>query len=121
MSARALLVACARCGVSLTPEGDGIRVRGPRLARDELLPEIRTHKAELLVLLKHPALPGTIGATITTAPVTTTPTRRALPPDGPQKRWAYDWQGKPVNLFGLRPGEEGRPPVFVVPKPEGLQ
>jgi hypothetical protein len=51
----------------------------------------------------------------------TTTARQSLPHDGPGSRWAYDWRGVPVNLFGLRPGEDGRPPIFLSPKPEGLQ
>jgi hypothetical protein len=51
----------------------------------------------------------------------TTPARQSLPHDGPSSRWAYDWRGVPVNLFGLRPGEDGRPPIFLSLKPEGLQ
>jgi hypothetical protein len=121
MTAASVLALCAARGVRLEPAGDGFRVHGPKSARAELKPLVLEHKAELLDLLKRPALPGTTGTTITTTPVTTAPTRRALPPDGPQERWAYDWRGRPVNLFGLRPGEDGRPPVFVVPKPEGLQ
>jgi hypothetical protein len=30
-------------------------------------------------------------------------------PDG----WGYDWRGKLVDLNCLRPGEDGRPPIFV--------
>jgi len=114
MSARALLEACAGLGVTLAQEGDGIRVRGPRPARDELLPEIRAHKSELLKVLGSPAMPGT------TVTMTTTTARQPLPPDGPGERWAGDWRGRPANLFGLRPGEDGLSPVFVLPKPEGL-
>jgi hypothetical protein len=44
-----------------------------------------------------------------------------LPSEGPGERWAYDWRGVPVNLFGLRPGEDGKAPIFVSAKPEGLQ
>jgi hypothetical protein len=102
---------CAQLGVSLTPEGDGIRVRGPRPARDELLPEIRKLKPELLAVLR------SLGPPRTSTTVTTT-TRQPLPPDGPREQLAYDWRGRPVNLFGLRPG--GRSPIFVLPKPEGL-
>jgi hypothetical protein len=118
VTAVALLATCAQLGVTLTPEGaDQIRVRGPRPARDGLLPSIRALKPELLKVLKRPALPGT-GTTGTT---TKAPTRRPLPPDGPGQAWAYNWRGVPVNLFGLRAGEDGRPPIFVSPKPAGLQ
>jgi hypothetical protein len=42
---------------------------------------------------------------------------RPLAPAG----FGYDWRGRLVDLRGLRPGEDGRPPIFVSPKPEGLQ
>jgi hypothetical protein len=35
-------------------------------------------------------------------------TRAPLPPDGHGNRWAYDFLGRPVNLWGLRKGEDGR-------------
>lgn len=54
MSAVRLLATCAQLGVTLTLEGNRIRVRGPRPARDELLPEIRKLKPELLAALKRP-------------------------------------------------------------------
>jgi len=45
-----------------------------------------------------------------TDPKTPTPSPRApLPPDSPGNRWAYDFRGIQVNLWGLRPGEDGRP------------
>lgn len=34
--------------------------------------------------------------------------REPLPPDSPGNRWARDWRGRPVNLWGLRKGENGR-------------
>jgi hypothetical protein len=34
--------------------------------------------------------------------------REPLPPDSPGNRWARDWRGRPVNLWGLRKGEDGR-------------
>ena len=111
MSALELLATCAQRGVTLTPEGDGLRVRGPRPARDELLPAIRKLKPELLKVLKHPALFST---TTTTMSGTTT---RPLAPIG----WGYDWKGTLVDLRGLRPGEDGRPPIFISAKPEGVQ
>lgn len=107
MSAARLLTTCADRGVTLTPEGDGLRVRGPRPARDELLPAIRKLKPELLKVLKRPALPGT----------TTKTTARPLAPMG----WGFDWKGTLVDLRGLRPGEDSRPPSFTSPKPAGLQ
>jgi hypothetical protein len=36
------------------------------------------------------------------------PPRAPLPPDSTGNRWAYDWRGRPVNLWRLRPGEDGR-------------
>ena len=59
MTAIAILAMCADRGVTLTLEGEGIRVRGPSPARGELLPDIRAHKPELLQILKSPAQPGT--------------------------------------------------------------
>jgi hypothetical protein len=106
VTAHALLATCARLGVSLTPEGDGLRVRGPRPARDELLPEIRKLKPELLKVLRAPATLGTSGTTT-----------KPLAPMG----WGYDWRGALADLRGARPGEDGRPPIFMSAKPEGLQ
>jgi hypothetical protein len=105
VSAARLLATCAQRGVTLTPEGDGLRVRGPRPARDELLPEIRKLKPELLKVLKSPAL------------FSTSTTARPMAPEG----WGYDWRGQLVDLRGLRPGEDGRPPIFTAPKPVGVQ
>jgi hypothetical protein len=34
--------------------------------------------------------------------------RPPLPPDGNGSRWAYDWRGRPVNLWGLRIGKSSR-------------
>lgn len=121
MTALDVIATCAERGIQLIPEGDSLRVRGPRKVRDELLPEIAKHKPEIVRVLKSPALPGTTGTTVTTSPVTTAPTRQPLPPDGPREPWAYDWLGRPVNPFGLRPGDDGRSPIFVLPKPKGLQ
>jgi len=111
VTALALLETCSQRGVTLTPEGDGLRVRGPRPARDELLPAIRRLKPELLKVLKSPAL---FSAPNTTMCGTTT---RPLAPMG----WGYDWKGTLVDLRGLRPGEDGKAPIFVSAKPEGLQ
>jgi hypothetical protein len=36
------------------------------------------------------------------------PARTPLPKDGPGNRWAYDWRGRPVNLWGLRKGKDLR-------------
>ena len=105
MTAVALLAMCRSRGVELVADGARIVLKGPQAARDELRPMVAAHKLELLAALRSP----------------TTTTRQPLPPDGPGQAWAYNWQGRPVNLFGLRPGEDGRPPIFMVPKPEGLQ
>jgi len=35
-------------------------------------------------------------------------TRTSLPKASQGNRWAYDWRGRPVNLWGLRKGEDGR-------------
>jgi hypothetical protein len=105
MTVAALLDTCTQRGVTLTPEGDGIRVRGPIPARDELLPAIRKLKPELLKVLKRPAL------------FNTTTTARPLAPAG----FGYDWRGQLVDLRGLRSGEDNRAPIFTSPKPDGLQ
>jgi hypothetical protein len=97
MSARALLATCAQRGVTLTPEGDGLRVRGPRPARDELLPAIRKLKPELLAVLKRPALPGTTSMATTHAP------------SCPGPAWQKDWCGRWVNLAGLHGGGDALP------------
>ena len=104
MTAYALLATCAQRGVTLTPEGDGLRVRGPRPARDQLLPEIRKLKPEILRVLKRPDLSGT---TTTTGGTTTRP----LAPSG----WGHDWRGRLADLRGLRPGEDDRSPIFTSP------
>jgi hypothetical protein len=95
MSAATLLATCARLGVALTVEGESIRVRGPAHVRDQLLPEIRRLKPELRKVLHQAGCPG--------------PT------------WQKDWRGRWVDLAGLRPGEDGRPPIFTAPKPVGVQ
>jgi hypothetical protein len=105
MSALDILAMCHARGVQLVADGARIVLRGHQAARDEMRPLVAAHKLELLATLRSPA----------------TTTRAPLPPDRPGERWAYDWKGKPVNLFGLRPGEDGRRPVFVAPKPVGLQ
>ncbi len=53
----------------------------------------------------------------TAAAPTTDTTATPMAPIG----WGYDWRGRLVDLRGLRPGEDGRPPIFMVPKPAGLQ
>jgi hypothetical protein len=35
------------------------------------------------------------------------------------QRLQYDWRGQLVDLTGLRPGEDGRAPIFVSPKARG--
>jgi len=32
--------------------------------------------------------------------------RAPLPPDSPGNRWAYDWRGRPVNLWGMLAGDD---------------
>lgn len=59
------------------------------------------------------ALPGIDTPTATMSGTTTRP----LATIG----WGYDWKGTLVDLRGLRPGEDGRPPIFISAKPEGLQ
>lgn len=116
MTALDLLAMCAERGVTLAQAGKNIRVRGPRPARDELLAKIRELKPQLLAMLKRPALPGA-GTTATTTEVAT---RQALPPDGPRERWAYDWRGRPVNVWGSNELEDNAV-LFVVTKPRGVQ
>jgi hypothetical protein len=100
MSALDILAMCHARGVQLVADGGRILLKGHQSGRDEMRPLVAAHKLELLAELRSP-----------------TTTRRApLPPDGHGERWAYDWQGRPVNLFWLRPGEDGRPPVFTAPK-----
>ena len=105
MTARDILAMCHARGVQIVADGARIVLKGPQAARDELRPLVAAHKLELLAELRSP----------------TTATRQPLPPDGPGERWAYDWRGQPANLFGLRAGENSRPPIFTSPKPEGLQ
>ena len=83
MTAAALLAICARLGITLAVEGSGIRVRGPRPAREELLPEIRRLKPELVKVLRQSACPG--------------PT------------WQKDWRGQWVDLAGLHGGGDALP------------
>jgi hypothetical protein len=105
MTALALFAQCQARGVQLVADGARIILKGPQAARDEMRPLVVAHKLELLAELRSP----------------TTATRQPLPPDGPGQRWSYDWRGVPVNLHGLRPGEDDRSPVFVSSKPEGVQ
>jgi len=105
MTSLDVLALCRARGVQLVTDGGRIVLRGPQAARDEVRPLVAAHKLELLAELRSP----------------TTTTRQPLPPDGSGQRWSYDWRGVPVNLHGLRPGEDGRSPVFVCPRPEGLQ
>ena len=107
MTARDILAMCHARGVQLVADGARIVLKGPQAARDELRPLVAARKLELLAELR--------------SPTTTTTTRQPLPPDGPGQGWAYNWKGQPVNLWGLRPGEGGRPPVFTAPKPVGVQ
>jgi hypothetical protein len=50
--AAVLLATCARLGITLIADGTSLRVRGPRHVRDQLMPEIKAHKEELLTLLR---------------------------------------------------------------------
>jgi hypothetical protein len=103
MTALDVLALCRSRGVELVPDGGRLLLRGPQAARDELRELVRGRKLELLAELRSVAA------------------RAPLPPNVPGERWSYDWRGQPVNLFGARPGEDGRPPIFVCPRPEGLQ
>ena len=105
MTAASILATCAARGVQLVADGARILLKGPQAARDELRPLVIAHKLELLAVLRNP----------------TTATRQPLPPDGPGQIWQRDWLGRPVNTWGCRPGEDGRPPIFVCPRPEGIQ
>ena len=105
MTALDLLALCRARGVELVADGARIVLHGRQAGRDEVRPLVAAHKLELLAALRS----------------LTTTTRQPLPPAGPGQRWSYDWRGRPVNLFGARPGEDGRPPVFLCPRPEGLQ
>ncbi len=51
-SANTLLYRSQELGVSLWAEGSSIRYRGQRSAVESLLPEIKSHKSELLAILK---------------------------------------------------------------------
>ena len=103
MTALDLLAMCHARGVQLVADGARIVLRGHQAARDELRPLVAAQKLELLAELRSPA------AT----------TRAPSQSDGPAERWAYDWRGRFVNLYGLRPGEDGRPPIFTATKPKG--
>lgn len=83
MTVAVLLATCARLGVTLAPEGNGIRVRGPRHVREQLRPEIRRLKPELLRTLQQGACPG--------------PT------------WQKDWRGRWIDLAGLHGGGDALP------------
>ena len=105
MTALALIATCQTRGVQLVADGARIVLKGPQAARDEVRPLVAAHKLELLAVLRSP----------------TTTTRAPLPPDGPGETWQRDYLGRPVNTWGCRPDEDGRPPIFVSPKPEGVQ
>lgn len=105
MTALDILAMCHARGVQLVADGGRIVLRCHQAARDEMRPLVAAHKLELLAELRSPA----------------TATRRPLPPARPGERWQRDYLGRPVNTFGLRPGEDERPPIFVSAKPEGLQ
>jgi hypothetical protein len=102
----AILDLCARRGVRLVPDGNGFKAFGPADARAELKRLVLSRKAEILAILRSAQQPG----------------GRPLMPVGlPNEEWHRDWRGRPVNLHGLRPGENGRPLIFVCPRPEGVQ
>jgi hypothetical protein len=105
MTAASILAMCHARGVRLVADGARIVLKGHQAARDEMRPLVAAHKLELLAELRSPA----------------TTTRAPLPTDGPGQVWQRDYLGRPVNTFGLRPGEDGRAPIFTSPKPEGLQ
>jgi hypothetical protein len=105
MTALDILAMCHARGVQLVADGARIVLKGHQAARDEMRPLVAAHKLELLAELRSP----------------TTTTRAPLPPDRAGERWQRDYLGRPVNTFGLRPGEDGRPPIFMAAKPEGLQ
>jgi hypothetical protein len=86
MTALSLLRLCQIRGVELHPAGGRIVLRGPKAARELLRDLVAEHTLELLAVLAAPPTPAT------------TP----LPSDGPGQQWARDWQGKAVNLAGLR-------------------
>ena len=97
---------CARRGVRLERNGNGFKAFGPAEARADLKPLVLRHKAEILNLLRA----AEAGC------------RPLIPVDEPGKSvWYRDVFGRPVNLHGARPGEAGRPPIFVCPRPEGVQ
>jgi len=53
VTALLLLATCARLGIVLAVEGESsLRVRGARHVRDQLMPEIKAHKEELVKLLR---------------------------------------------------------------------
>ena len=83
MTVAVLLATCARHGITLTPEGDGIRVRGLREVREQLRGDIQRLKPELLKVLREAGCPG--------------PT------------WQKDWRGQWVNLAGLHGGGDALP------------
>ena len=94
MTSAHVLEACNIRGLALSLEGDSLRVRGPSGAREELLPAIREHKAEIVALLRKEQ----------SAP---TP-----------HRWARGPFGEQVDLFGLNRFED---PNRDSPFPRGSQ
>lgn len=106
MTAWSVLDRCSRLGVRLVPNGNGFKVYGPDEARADLKPLVLHHKAEVLAILRAAEAGG----------------RPVMPVDEPGKSdWHRDYLGRLVNLFGLRPGADGRPPIFICPRPEGVQ
>jgi len=56
VSVAELLTAARAAGLELVPDGDGLRVVGPRPLPADLLDELRAHKVKILVALarRHP-------------------------------------------------------------------
>ena len=85
MTAAILLATCARLGITLIVEGTALRVRGPRHVRDQVMPEIKAHKEELVRLLQ---------------------ARSGAAPSPTHQR---DWCGRWVDLAGLHGGGDALP------------
>lgn len=63
MKAAQIVSKAASLGVSLRLDGDMVRIRGPKYARDTILADVAAHKPEIVVYLRHtgseaPKLPG---------------------------------------------------------------
>lgn len=55
MTPSAILARAATLGLTLIPDGEQIRVRGPREAIEEITPLVKLHKPEILAALNTPA------------------------------------------------------------------